>query len=291
MKKWFNILLYISFFFFAYYLYKEDFFDLQIFNPNIPLFAISVLLLWLGFFLSGLSWSKALNYHSIKANIRNSVVSHGLAIFAKYIPGKIWVILGRASYISTVTKSSLKICSFASLKEQLIYVWLGLIISLIPMLLIYETSWFLLMVVLIILFLSFVLFSKWFHRNVITMAKRISKREIEIPIISFNDVLGIVTYVFIYWIVWMAAFYFLVVSINESAGFEVAFAFPVAVSLGVLAIFFPGGIGVREGIMVGFLSLSGIELKEATTISIISRFWFISGEIFIFFFALIIKRR
>jgi uncharacterized membrane protein YbhN (UPF0104 family) len=62
------------------------------------------------------------------------------------------------------------------------------------------------------------------------------------------------------------------------------------VCYGILAIFLPGGIGVREGIMTAYLSALGIELELAITIATLSRLWFITGEVFIFLMALILKK-
>jgi uncharacterized membrane protein YbhN (UPF0104 family) len=58
--------------------------------------------------------------------------------------------------------------------------------------------------------------------------------------------------------------------------------FPLAASLGVLALVAPGGLGVREGVIVAYLGLAGIPAMEATTISIASRLWFLGGELIFF---------
>jgi hypothetical protein len=42
--------------------------------------------------------------------------------------------------------------------------------------------------------------------------------------------------------------------------------------------------------MTGFMVLSGIPVEIATTISVISRLWFISGEVFIFILALSVNK-
>ncbi len=66
--------------------------------------------------------------------------------------------------------------------------------------------------------------------------------------------------------------------------------FPLSGTLGILAGFAPGGIGVREGLMVSCLVLAGFEITEAATISIASRLWFLIGESFIFAIGLIADR-
>lgn len=43
-----------------------------------------------------------------------------------------------------------------------------------------------------------------------------------------------------------------------------------------------GGVGAREGIISGYLVLTGLTVAEATTVAVASRLWFFLGEVFIF---------
>lgn len=63
------------------------------------------------------------------------------------------------------------------------------------------------------------------------------------------------------------------------------FAFPLSVCFGIIAIILPGGLGLREGIIIGYLVLAGLDTEQATTISFLNRLWFIAGELFIFLLA------
>ena len=47
---------------------------------------------------------------------------------------------------------------------------------------------------------------------------------------------------------------------------------------------------VMEAFLETFSGLSGMPLEEATTIAIISRLWFITGEVFIFFLSLVLNK-
>ena len=78
-------------------------------------------------------------------------------------------------------------------------------------------------------------------------------------------------------------FYTFILSISDlDISAVVMSIFPLATTLGIMAIIVPGGLGVRESIMFGCLSMSGLSLTHATTITVAARFWFIFGEIFIF---------
>jgi uncharacterized membrane protein YbhN (UPF0104 family) len=288
MKVFFKILTYLSLAFLVYYLYRFDYLVVREISVSWGWLVPATLLLWAGFVVSTLSWWKALGIHSIRVSKKLSLVSHGLSVFAKYIPGKVWVILGRASFVS-LEKHSMRDASYISLKEQLVYVWLGLLIGIGPILYYYPLNSFVLLVVLLTVFFSFFLYSRAFHGFIIRMLSKILKRELDVPLVSFREVMPLIIYVLGYWMLWMAAFYFFVVSFEIDFPFSIVFSWPLGISLGVLALITPGGIGVREGIMTGFMVLTGMAVEVATTISVLSRLWFITGEIFIFLLSLVLN--
>lgn len=289
MKIFFRIILYLSLVFLVYYLYRFDYLNLSGFRMNYTWLAVATVFLWSGFIMSTISWWKALSIHGIVVGKKLALVSHGLSVFAKYIPGKIWVILGRASFVS-LDKHSVRNASYISLKEQLIYVWMGLVIGIGPLLYFYPLNSFVLLVVLLTLFFSFFLFSRAFHGFVIRILSRTIRKELEVPLVSLKDIAPLLLYVLSYWLLWMAAFYFFVYSYGTEFSFSIVFSWPLGISLGVLALITPGGIGVREGIMTGFMVLTGMAVETATTIAVLSRLWFISGEIFTFLLSLVLNR-
>ncbi|MGH9382995.1 MAG: hypothetical protein ACRD2N_01695 [Vicinamibacterales bacterium] len=69
---------------------------------------------------------------------------------------------------------------------------------------------------------------------------------------------------------------------NRPLPWCVGLRFPLVTALGVMAFVAPGGVGVREGAIVGYLILVNVPVAEATTIALASRLWFLTGESFIF---------
>jgi len=248
-----------------------------------------MLLLWAGALISSISWWNALRKHQVSIDWRNGTISHGLSIFAKYIPGKIWVILGRAYYIST-GGFSLKITSLASVQEQLIYVFVGLLISVVPMIFFDGLSSYVIWVLIILVGFSLFIFTDWFHKLVVLLVKKIIKKEMDLPVLGLKENASIMLFCLVYWIFWLFAFYFFVYSIIGQPPIAVMFAFPLSVTLGLLAFIVPGGLGVREGIMTAYLTILGIPVETAVTISVIARLWFITGEIFMFLIALFLQK-
>ena len=62
----------------------------------------------------------------------------------------------------------------------------------------------------------------------------------------------------------------------------VALAFPLATTAGIVALPLPGGLGLREGILVGLLAIVGFSVSDATAYAIVARLWFLLGETFMF---------
>lgn len=289
MKIAFRILTYLSLAFLVYYLYRFDYLAVGTLKFSWGLLILATAFLWFGFVMSTVSWWKALRIHGIHVSKKLALISHGLSIFAKYIPGKVWVILGRASFVA-MDKHSVRDASFISLKEQLVYVWLGLLLGIGPLLYYYPLNSFVLLVVLLTVFFTFFLYSRAFHLLVIRLLSYVIRKELNVPIVSLREVLPMIEYVLFYWIIWMLAFYLFVDASGISFSFSVVFSWPLGISLGVLSLITPGGIGVREGIMTGFMVLTGMPLESATTVAVLSRLWFISGEVFIFFLALFLNK-
>ena len=74
--------------------------------------------------------------------------------------------------------------------------------------------------------------------------------------------------------------------------FPGAFLLPTAVGIGFLAVFSPGGLGIREISLVWLIGivLTGGEPGQASLVSIAARLWITLGEALAFVAALILWR-
>lgn len=280
-KFFFNALIYIGLIFLVVYLYQYDYLSIAALQVNPVKLVASTLLLWMGFLSSALSWQRALKIHGIVIPYKSALSSHGLSVFAKFIPGKIWVILGRASKVS-LEGHSLKMTSFVSLKEQLVYIWLGLLLSLAIIFGPTGTHGLIALVLVLIIGLTLFNFSGWLRRLAEYLFQLIFKREFIIPPVTFTEALPMTRIILLYWALWSSGFYLFVSAISPSISPLIAFVFPLSVTLGLIAVIVPGGLGVREGIITLGLTTFGVPIELATTIAIAARLWFTSGEVFIF---------
>jgi uncharacterized membrane protein YbhN (UPF0104 family) len=53
----------------------------------------------------------------------------------------------------------------------------------------------------------------------------------------------------------------------------------------------PGGLGVREGAMAAYLTLSDIALSYGLSLAVAARIWFFVGEVITFFIGLLLGRK
>lgn len=286
MKRLFYLLLFTSFLFLFYFLLRQEYIIPKI--SSLPAMIACIILLMAGFFAQTFSWKVALDIHGYPTQLREAVVSQGLSVFAKYIPGKIWVIIGRAGYLSS-GKEELKAKSVISLKEQLIYLWAGFLISSIPTVIYYGLQWISLLVLFIIIGLTLFLFFPAIHNKFVGLLNKVLKSDIEIPPINFRRSIPLILAVSLIWILWTTGFYLFMLAFSTAVSPIMMFAFPLSVCFGLIAIILPGGLGLREGIIIAYLGLVGMELETATTISFINRLWFVGGELFIFLLAVLVR--
>jgi uncharacterized membrane protein YbhN (UPF0104 family) len=66
--------------------------------------------------------------------------------------------------------------------------------------------------------------------------------------------------------------------------------FVLSAVIGIVAIIAPGGLGVREGIMITILISLGFKNNEVISLSAFSRVWFLIGEVLTFMFCLAVNR-
>lgn len=289
MKIISKILIAVSLFFVGWYIIKNDLFDFPK-KIKVKEFTFSVLLLLLGHLSIVYNWKAILFDQGAKVSWKLSFVSIGLNSFMKYIPGKVMSVLGRAQFVAEYENLPLRKTSHASLVYQLLDLLVG---GLLGGLFIFQfelASDYLMIFSAFIFIILLILFSlKPLRILAYKLGRKFGKR-ILIPKISLVDILKSLPRMIVTWLFWSAAFYFYCISFGANLNLMAGFFFPFAMVLGIAAIFSPGGIGVREGVLVFGLTLANVPVELATTIAVFSRLWFIFGEVIIFFTALAIQK-
>ena len=289
--RWHKLLLALSLVFLLVTLYRGNYITIpHVFSPFI--LVASLVALFAAFLAWCFSWASLLSGASYPISNRVAVASTGYSVFGKYIPGKLWTIVGRATYVTHNYSYPLKVLSVLSLKSQVIDLWTGILIGAIGLQLVGGSSGWGFVPLLVWLALTAALFSEKPRKILVHLYEKIVKRSINLDAFAGSSrMLGAILWSAATWALLAIGFYFLTVALTAHwPRWSVGLAFPMAGSLSILVIFVHGGIGVREGLLTGFLTMAGLSVQDAATVAVASRLWYLAGELFIFAFGLLADR-
>jgi hypothetical protein len=287
LKTAFSLFLYGSLLALAYALYRGDFLEI----PRIvssPALGASLVLLFLGFVADVVLWQQTLARAGYGVSLAQALRSAGLSVFGKYIPGKVWTIVGRAGALAAASALPLGGLVTLSLACQLVTLWVGLSIGAVGLLLLEGLHGWGALLLAAWGMLTVVLFSARFHR----LGQRILRPVVgSLPRLSPRQILALAPWAAATWLCWAAGFHLAVTSlVTGPVPPGTGLGFPLAATLGIVAVIAPGGLGVREGVLAGYLMLAGLDAVTATTVAVFSRVWFLAGEVFVFASGAIISR-
>ena len=214
---------------------------------------------------------------------RLALAMFGLTIFSKYIPGKVMIVFSKVAYLAAKTGFAPAALSVAFVRAQIIALWCSLLLGIIGLGL--NHALYLLSAVGLLLVGAFtaIMFSGRAHRGALGLVNRLFAQRLDFPPLSMGATLTLIPWFAAVWVLWGSGFYLFCQSLSPGhLPLSTVFCFPLACAFGILALFSPGGIGVREGIMVGYFTLMPIDLDHAVTLSAASRLWFLAGEAFSF---------
>ena len=287
-KKISTYIVYISLIFLVIYLYKKDIVVIP-HNLDYRYVLFSIILLFLSELFHGMQFWVILKRYGYLISAIDSIRAYGLNIFSRYVPGKVWVFLGPVSYIKGKYGYPLDSLLTISLSSQFIGLWIGLALSMVVLFLSKLSIIIKLLCIIAWIALTLVVFTRYFHNLLQWLFLKVTKKTINIPQISIKKCISIFPVYIISWMCSTGGFYLLCLSFGMVPNLITLFAYPLATIIGMLVVFIPGGLGVREGILAMLLIQSGIPAQLATTISVTSRLWALLGEAFIFLSGLILK--
>ena len=274
----FNLIMYLSIFYIFYYLAKSNLLQFPKI-VNISQFLFSLLFLIFGtVLLESYSWHQCIKNAIPNINLKDSISATGMTVFGKYIPGKFWGIAGRSDYISKKYNYNLGDLLNLSFNFQILIIWVGLIFGFTGLILLKITVAQLNYFAYLAIFLSLGFFSKTIQSYLIIITEKLFKRSFRF--ISPSETIKLLPIIVFSWFIISLSFYFFVQSLhNEKVDFVIALIYPLGVTIGVLSILVPGGIGVREGIFTFLLDSIGFSIEFSLTVSIFSRLWSIMADI------------
>jgi len=195
--------------------------------------------------------------------------------FGKYIPGKVWVVMGKA-YLFQKEGVSKKTAAITVTLEFGFSIIGGLIFALLslpfwPKNQIIRSLYPLLCLIPIGLI---AVYPSFFERVVNSLLGIFKRERIKLGL-SYYEMLSFISIYTLIWIIFGIAFYFFInalypIAVSSIPAITGMFSF--SWSIGFLSFFAPAGIGVREGILTILLSIC-IPMEVAALVSISSRLW------------------
>lgn len=259
---------------------------------NIPILMLSFGALVIYFAIYSRSWQVIM--HDLDAPISFSQAIWMIATtqIGKYLPGKVWYIVGRVYVGKKAQLDGKKLTLSMVLETCLVYITGGIVFSLTTLIAgNYSTAWLIISIILTTTTII-ILHPMILDRITNFVLRFLKKPEVHLSL-TYTQISRISLYFFGIWIAQIAGFYLLIKTIYPiplRSIFNLASAYSLAWISGSLAVFAPGGLGVREGMMTLLLS-SILPMPLAIAISFIARVWITIFEAVIFFIGLIIQRR
>ncbi|MGB7055561.1 MAG: lysylphosphatidylglycerol synthase domain-containing protein [bacterium] len=268
---------------------KIPFEDLQV---NVPLLGLSFCALVLHFVSYSKSWQKIMHALGAPINFAQSIWMIATTQIGKYLPGKVWYMIGRV-YVGKKASIEGKSLALSMVLETCLLHVTGGIIFLITTVIAgsYNISWIIMSIILISV--AIIILHPKILGPVVNFFLRILKKPEIKSTLAYHQIIQISVYFFGLWIGQVIGFYFLVRAIYPippSYILNLASAYTLAWISGSVAIFAPGGLGVREGVMTLLLSPI-LPMPLAIAISFIARVWITAFEVVVFFIGLVIQRR
>ena len=258
---------------------KEAPFTLKVFP-----FLLSTVIFIFSYFIQIWAWYLITSKLGIAVPFMETLRSWFSSQLGKYLPGKVWLFLGRYYFYESRGKSRGGI-SIALYLETVTLMMAAGLIFLVALLLFRGTGlshfgkpfvWLILLFILAFISLHPRVLEKvlnWF-------LVRFKRERISLSI-SYPDILWVLFVSVIGWMVGGIGFYLFVDSIFPISPHQILFltgALAFSSILGLIAIFAPSGLGVREGALVYLLSFMMPE-SVAVIISILTRIWMTLIEI------------
>ena len=243
------------------------------------LLSVSAILL-VGYFVStGIGWWFFICFFGGRLSLLQAVRISALSMLGKYIPGKIWTVAGKI-YMANYEGVSNQITYVASLYEFIVVNISGIIVFFIFD---FFSSAKILkpyFIFIIALFASILIV----FPNAITWFLNHTLRIVKQPLVTISLKRSQLSFVLLYYMItWLLCGYsyslFVWGFFPDLAYAQLTSSLVLSYIVGFVAIFAPGGVGIREGTMASLLIMYGVTSDVAIFVSLCSRVWSTAGEL------------
>lgn len=262
--------------FLVWYFWKNwQGFSATLHSVDIGIFVLSMLFYFVYKFTLASLWHYITKINGCSIKYEKAVTGYLYSILGKYIPGKVFMLAARLTYYKeeNAPLSKVTVCFFIENICTLLGAAMLFIISLFffPNELLESYKW----ITIVLIAAFFVCIHPGIINFLLRIVGKLFRKDLQIPM-KYPQMLGIVLMFIANWLIVGAGFFMLVQSIYPdilmSQALFCAGVWGISAIMGILAVFAPSGIGVREGIIIVGLMLVMPE-SEAAVISVVSRLW------------------
>ena len=288
-RIFFYLIILAIFFFFGRHLFvhwqKLKEYD---FSFNYSYLFLSLVFFSFGAFVYALIWNQILRKLEPNKTISNfkAFKISVMAYFGRYIPGKLWMFLGKV-YLGSKEGLAKKVLFVSVLLEIVLLITAAFSWALILLAIAFGSELFSLYFIPLIIVAGGLIFvhPKIFYPLCNFGLKKLKKTEISPEsFLNYQTVIKIIFYYFIALSLDGIGLFFLINSITSlswSHLIGVIGAYALAAISGAVAFFAPAGLGVREGVLVLILQFY-FPASIAILISLLARVWLSLIELFLF---------
>ncbi len=231
-------------------------------------------------------WRGILSSLGIRIPLKKSIQIYFIANVGRYIPGKIWQFVGRVYFLKKF--DSIKVIWsmwIETLLAVLSAITCSFIFSFSSLNIIKHNRLYPILALFLIL-IFFTLNPKLIQK----LLTKITKSSVDINIPFLKMVLFFFSFLFI-WIGVGTGFYLGLKGVNLSISWhDITGVYSLSWALGLLSIFSPGGIGIRESIITVLLTEKTGGAGIAVVIALFTRAFITLGEIFFLLISIVLAR-
>ena len=242
------------------YFFVKAYIDLkdQTFSIDYIFLIISFILYICAFIIMVAGWSVITKKVGVNISLKKTWKYWVYSQMGKYIPGKIWMVTSRA-YMYKKENVLIRDISYLFILENLMAITSAGLFGVISLAFIKSSGSITWIVIASLMIITGVIFikSNLIHFVLNKLLKIMKKGELREFNFSNFDLLSIFSVYIFQWLFIISAFYFFVTAfadIGIHQLFYVSTAITLAATLGLIAVFAPAGLGVREVTLVGILS-------------------------------------
>lgn len=258
-----------------YFAKNWDEFSETIRNVDIGVFLFSMLFYFVYKYTLASLWHYITKINGCAIGYEKAVTSYLYSILGKYIPGKVFMLAARLAYYKEedAPLAKVTVCFFIENVCTLLGAAMLFIVSLLffPNSLLQDYKW----ITLLLIAAFFVCIHPKIINFFLGIIGKLFRKDLSIPM-RYSDMLKVVLLFIGNWLIIGVGFFILTRSIYPDVGLShllfCAGIWGVSAIMGILAVFAPSGLGVREGIIVAGLMLIMPE-SDAMVISVVSRLW------------------